>query len=91
MQIEKRYRAVVWGRLEGSGRIRFELDGRPCDTEYAALRCSHVSLQAFMPELPTPMADAEPAAVGAAGAAEQDAWVTVVDVRLHTGRTHQVR
>lgn len=41
-QITKRYRALAWGRLEGAGLVRFSLDGRPCETEYAAVRHTRV-------------------------------------------------
>ncbi|TNF24281.1 MAG: RluA family pseudouridine synthase [Deltaproteobacteria bacterium] len=36
-RVHKRYRAVVNGRLEGAGTLSEPLDGRPCETRYAAV------------------------------------------------------
>eukprot|EP00887_Chlorella_sp_A99_P003695 scaffold7.g3695.t1 len=107
-QVRKRYRAVVWGRLEGRGHVTYELDGRPCATEYQAARQSPIHLPSFPPAPPggaargappragpgaAPAAAGETAAArGPAGAAAADeAWVSVVDLWPHTGRTHQLR
>ena len=49
VQVQKRYTALVWGRLEGRGRVTWVLDGRLCDTEYAAVRRSCVDLRSLAP------------------------------------------
>jgi hypothetical protein len=37
MQVQKSYRTVVGGRLEGRGYVDIPLDGKPSLTEYQAL------------------------------------------------------
>ena len=125
LQVGKRYLAVVWGRLQGRGWVYYELDGRPCSTEYHAVSQSPVDLASLL-EQPQSTAAEKPAAKAAGGAGgqagaaalevssatdgtaaaavagaastraaaegqEDTAWVTLVDLVPHTGRTHQLR
>ena len=43
----KRYRALLWGRLEGRGLVTYPLDGRLCETEYAAVEHTEVDCPAL--------------------------------------------
>ena len=66
----KRYRALVWGRVEGRGRVTYALDGRPCLTEYTAVQHTRVDAQHFL-TLPYDYSDDnDEAAAAAAGAAD---------------------
>lgn len=90
----KRYRALVWGRLEGRGRVTWELDGRLCDTEYLAL--GHTAVATSCLGLPGGIgsggdSELEGCAGARSAAAEagpfgDQAWVTTVDLWPHTGR-----
>lgn len=71
----KRYRALVWGRLEGRGLVRYCLDGKRCETEYAAAQHTRVDLAALGLRPAAPLAAPQPAI-----------WVTTVDLWPHTGR-----
>ena len=46
-QVTKRYRALLWGRLEGRGLVTYPLDGRLCETEYAAVQHTEVDCAAL--------------------------------------------
>lgn len=88
MQVIKRYRALVWGRLEGRGRLTWELDGRRCDTEYLAVGHSTVDVGCLGLE-GSPASSSGDGGVweGLPGElAERQAWVTTVDLWPHTGR-----
>lgn len=63
-QVHKRYRALVWGRLEGRGLVTYSLDGRRCETEYAAVQHTEVCLQRLG------LGDAAAAQAAAAAAAD---------------------
>lgn len=62
--VDKRYRAVVVGRLEGQGVIDAPIDGADARTEYSALAHSR---------------------------SVRTDWITEVELRPITGRTHQLR
>lgn len=69
-QVTKRYRALVWGRLEGRGRVTWKLDERHCDTQYAAVQHTLVDVAALGlgSGLPGAAAGAAVAGAEAAGA-----------------------
>jgi RluA family pseudouridine synthase len=62
--IMKRYRAVVIGKIDGSGTIDTPIDGRESVTDYVPVR--------IVPSL-------------------RNTWLTLIDLRPKTGRTHQLR
>ncbi|TFH42188.1 MAG: RluA family pseudouridine synthase, partial [Chrysiogenales bacterium] len=63
-EIEKRYRAVVMGRVDAPGRIDMPVGGREAVTDFLPLR-----------EVPSLRSE----------------WLTLVELRPRTGRTHQLR
>ncbi|KAL4425263.1 hypothetical protein ABPG75_009279 [Micractinium tetrahymenae] len=106
-RVNKRYRALVWGRLEGRGRLTWELDNRHCDTEYLAVGHSTVDASCLglggsstgdassgasgSAEEGQAAAAGGMAEAGALAPAGQQVWVTTVDLWPHTGRKHQLR
>lgn len=83
LQVHKRYRALVWGRLEGRGLVTYALDGRHCETEYAAVQHTAVDLQQL--DLGDPAA--LEAAVAAAAAAERAASAAAAAEAAGSGAT----
>ncbi|KIY96680.1 Ribosomal large subunit pseudouridine synthase D [Monoraphidium neglectum] len=79
-RMQKRYVALVTGRVEGEGLIDFPLDGRAAVTLYRAAAASRVT-----PPAAGGGGDGEAAAGGGGG------WVTRVHLWPKTGRTHQLR
>jgi tRNA pseudouridine65 synthase/23S rRNA pseudouridine1911/1915/1917 synthase len=63
-RVQKRYLALVTGRLDGDGTVRSPVEGRPAETAYRAL--SHTR-------------------------SLRTEWLTTVEARPATGRTHQIR
>lgn len=97
-QVNKRYRALVWGRLDGRGRLTWELDGRHCNTEYLAVAHSTVDIASLCLASGSPSSSGDAGGAPMAGSpqegrggAERRAWVTTVDLWPHTGRRAMTR
>ena len=79
--VGKRYLALVWGELQGRGRVSYPLDGREAVTDYRAGPSTAGAVVVAGPK--RDQAGDQPAPDRIA--------VSTVSLEPHTGRTHQIR
>jgi RluA family pseudouridine synthase len=80
-EVQKRYRSVVKGKLEGGGEINADVDGKPSVSFFRAVSHYYCRRQE----------QAQAATSASVGANYENDWWTVVDLWPKTGRTHQLR